>query len=218
MNCRQAGARLSRQNWALLSAPIKKRIYGKVSPQTRSVVFPLIAEDDLVRDAFDVHCAAVCFVDVDHGAVQDDGAIGDRISDRAACQKTLENGVDIASQNAFDGAAHSGITEESGAAGENLFVGCLGVGVGADNSGDFTVEETAHGDFFAGRFGVHIDEDDVCFFAHASDFRFHDEEGIFERRVHESAALDVDNADLALVGFENDGAVADGAFGVVDRA
>ena len=57
------------------------------------------------------------------------------------------------------GAGHADVGLVSGAAGEDAFVGGGDVGVGAENGGDAAVEVPTHGDFFAGGFGVEIDED-----------------------------------------------------------
>ena len=43
-------------------------------------------------------------------------------------------------------------------------------------------------------------------------------ERVIERGLHESAALDIDDADLSLRRFEHDGALAGDALGVIDRA
>ncbi len=92
--------------------------------------------------------------------------------------------------------------------GEDALVGGLRVGVGADDGGDAAIEEAANGDLLAGGLGVGIDENDRGLLAHAGDGAVEDEEGIIERGLHESAALDVDDADFALGGIEDDGALA----------
>jgi hypothetical protein len=142
-----------------------------------------------------------------HGEIH--GHVGDEPAD---------DGGDFAAENGMDRAAHAGVAEKRGAAGEDLLVGGLRMGVGAADGGNLAIEKAAHGDFLTGRLGVDIDEDELRFFAHADDFLLDGEEGIFEQRLHEGAALNADDADFSLGGFEDDGALPWSVGGVIERA
>ncbi len=73
--------------------------------------------------------------------------------------------------------------------------------MGAYDRRNFSVEEETHRDFFAGGFAVDIHENDGSFLAEEGDFFFDGEEGVFQRRVHESAGLHIDDPDFSFGGF-----------------
>lgn len=177
-----------------------------------------LADGDPVSDAFDVKGTTRGLIDVDDRAVKDDGALGDGIYNRPTSQESLDDCIAIPTEDAFDGAAHSCVAQKGGATGKYLFVCSLGMRMGADDSGDPPIEEAAHGDFLAGCFAVDIDEDDGRMLAHFGDLSLDSEEGVFERGLHEGAALDVDHANLAFGGFENDRAISNGAWWVIEWA
>ena len=89
--------------------------------------------------AVDGEGAAGGFVDFDDGAAEVDGAVGDGEIDGHAVDETLDDGGDLAAQDGVDGAAHAGVAEEGGAAGEEALIGGLGVGVGADDGGNAAI-------------------------------------------------------------------------------
>ena len=62
--------------------------------------------------------------------------------------------------DAVVGAAHAHIGLVGGAAGQHALVGGGNVGVRAQDGSDAAIEMPAHGDLFAGGFGMKIDEDD----------------------------------------------------------
>ena len=99
----------------------------------------------------------------DEGAADPDGSWGDGVSGRKCVEEFADDGGWFASEDGIFGSAHAGITEEGGAVGENFFIGGLDVGMGADECGDASIEESGHGNFFAGGFGVKVHEDDGSF-------------------------------------------------------
>ena len=78
-----------------------------------------------------------------------------------AGEEAVEDQVFFDADDAVVGAAHADVGLVGGAAGEDAFVGGGNVGVGAEDGGDAAVEMPAHGDFFAGGFGVEVEEDDL---------------------------------------------------------
>src|SRR6266511_1564752 len=84
-------------------------------------------------DSLDGSGFAGGFVDLDHGAVEFDGAFGDGVDNGAAGEEALDDGLDLAAEAGLGGAAHPGVAEEGGAVGEDLFVGGLRVSVRADD-------------------------------------------------------------------------------------
>ena len=107
-------------------------------------------------------------------------------------EKTLEDRLDFAAQHAFLRAGESGVGQIRRAAGENLFVRRLHVRVRAHYRADLPVEHPRKCDFFRGRLGVKIHEDDFRLLAQAFYFVAREEKRIFQRR-HERAALRVQN-------------------------
>ena len=169
-------------------------------------------------DADDREGAAREGIDFDEGAAKEGGAGGDGEAGGQGGDEAAQHGGDVAADNAFGGAAHAGVGEVGGAAGEDGFVGGLDVGVGADDGGDAAVEEAAHGDFFAGGFSVEVEKDDGGFLAEGGDFGVEGEKGVFRGRVREGAAHGAGDGDFSFVGVEDDAALAGGAWGEVEGA
>lgn len=156
-------------------------------------------------------------VDSDEGAADEDGTGGDGEPAGQGGGEAFEDGWDLAADDTFHRSAHAGIGEVGRAAGKDRFIGGLDVGVGADYGGDPAVEVPSHGDFFAGGFGVKVEEDVKSFFAEAGHFGVKGEEGVFHGRVHEGAAHGIDHGDFAFVSFQNDAALAGAAGGEIER-
>ncbi len=89
--------------------------------------------------------------------------------------------------------------------------------VRAADGAHFPVEETAYRDLLARRLAVHVHKNDGRLRAQPFELGLHREEGIFERRIHEGAALHVDDGDLRFRRLENDGAAARSVRRIVDR-
>lgn len=87
-----------------------------------------------------------------------------------------------------------------------------------DDRAHAAVEKAAHRDFFARGLRVHVHENDARLLPQTFDFGLHDEERIFQRRLHEGAALHVDDGDFPFRRIENDAATAGRGGRVVQRA
>ncbi len=168
-------------------------------------------------DAFNVGRLACSGIDVDQGAVQPDGAFGDGKHSRHRGQETLDDRCGLSTQAALGRATHSGIREECSPSRKNLFIRGLRVRVCADDTRNPAVQKTAHGDLFAGGFGVDIDEDDGRFLPDPTDFSVDGDKRILEGGLGEGPALDIDHSDFALAGFEHDRSESGSARRVVDR-
>ena len=103
------------------------------------------------------------FVGVEKDAVKRNSFLGDAEALGLVGEESLDDGIHFASQDAFLSAGEAGVAKKTGAAGKDLLVGGLNVSVRADQSGDASVKESRHGDFFRSGFGVHVDEDDGSF-------------------------------------------------------
>lgn len=84
---------------------------------------------------------------------------------RSSMQEAIEDALSIGTDHRVSAAAHADIGEVGGARWEDLFVGGLDMGVGADYRAHPTIEVATHGIFFTGCFGVDIYEDllHTCF-------------------------------------------------------
>ena len=90
--------------------------------------------------------------------------------------------------------------------------------VGAHHGRDPPIQKPAHGDFFAGGFGVEIEENHRCLLAQGGDFLVESQERILDGRVGESAAHGIHDGHLPLAGIEDDAALAWRAGGEIQRA
>lgn len=129
-----------------------------------------------------------------------------------------EHTVDVATDDGFVRAGKPGVGEVGGATGEDLVIGCLDVGVGADDDGDFAIERAAHGNLFGSGFAMEVNKDAGCFRTQLGYFRFDNKEGVVGLRPHEGAAQGVDDAEFLAVAADDDRAAAGGAGRVVDGA
>ena len=98
-----------------------------------------------------------------------------------------------------------------------MLVRCLNMSVSADDSGDFSVEKTAHGDFLTGGFAMHINDDVHSPFAHLRHRCFDSAERVFQNWLHERACLHIDDADFALGRFQDDRSAPWRTVGVIHR-
>lgn len=146
------------------------------------------------RDSLDSHRFAVFLVKLDHDAMQDDAIFGDLESLGHAGQESLNDRRDFPAENTLVRARETGIAQESSAAGEDLFIGGLDMRVGADHDADLAIEHARERNFLGSRFGVEIDEDDFGLLTELFDFVGSDYKRIFQRRLHECAALQIHNS------------------------
>ena len=158
--------------------------------------------------ARDAQGAPAVFVDLHQSPVQPHFAL--RYGERRGqvVDEPLHDRIDRAAENGMHRAAHPGVAEKRGAAGKNLFVRRLHVGVSAENRGDAAVEKTPDGDFLARGFPMRIDHDDRSLGPHFRHRAVEHGERILQDRLHEGAGLDVDHADFSLRRLENDRAAA----------
>ncbi len=124
----------------------------------------------------------------------------------------------IASDDGVMRPAKARIGEISGASGKDLVVGRLNVGMSADDSRDFSIEESAKGDLLRGGFGVEINEDTRGFFSDFIDFKFHAEKGVLDFVSEEGSALSVHDPYFFAVTGDDNRSFAIGSGGIVDRA
>jgi hypothetical protein len=157
------------------------------------------------------------FIDVDHDSLQKDAIFGDAEALRGVGDKALDNRFNFPAQDAFVRAREAGVTQKGGAAGEDLLIGRLHVGVCADDRADLAVQHSGQGDFFRSGFGVHVDNDDARLLVQARYLRLGGGKGIVEVG-HKDAALDVDHRNRAASrDLEHSGATADGARWIIER-
>ena len=123
------------------------------------------AEARLIH-ARDTHGAPGGLINFDECSVQPHVASGNGERCGQIRDEPVHNGIDSAPEDGIDRSAHAGIADESCAPGEDLFVGRLNMSVSADDSGNFPVEKSAHGDFLTRGFAVDIDKDVRGLFAH----------------------------------------------------
>src|SRR5438132_6140795 len=119
--------------------------------------------------ARDTHGAPGGLINFDECSVQSHVASCNGERCRQIRDEPVHNGIDSAPEDGIDRSAHASIAHESCAPGEDLFVGRLNMSVSADDSGNFSVEKSAHGDFLTCSFTVDIDKDvrglftDLCY-------------------------------------------------------
>lgn len=121
-----------------------------------------------------------------------------------AGEEALEDELGFYANDRVEGAGHADVGLIGGAVVEDAVVGGGDVGVGAEDGGDAAVEVPAEGGFFAGGFGVEVEEDD--FRVGVALDEGEEFVGFAEGVVgagHEDAALEVDDGVW--------GAVAEGA-------
>ena len=107
-------------------------------------------------------------------------------------EESLDDGIHFASQDAFLSAGEAGVAKKTGAAGKDLLIGRLNVSVRADQSGNASVQESRHGDFLRGGFGVHVDENDGGFSSERGKGGVDGVKGVVQCG-HERTALEVDD-------------------------
>ena len=105
-------------------------------------------------------------------------------------QESLKNRVDFPAEDTFVWPGETGVRQVGGPAGKYLVVRRLHVCVGADNGAYLSVQHASERNFFRGRFGVEIHEDDAGMLAELRHLFAPGEERIFQGR-HKGPALDI---------------------------
>src|SRR5258708_38376898 len=91
---------------------------------------------------------------------------GDRKRRRQVRDEPVHDWINGASQDRIYRTAHARVAQESCSAGKNLLVGGLNVGVGSNNSRNFSVEKPAQRAFFACGLSVYVHDDVPSLVAH----------------------------------------------------
>src|SRR5439155_18219538 len=135
------------------------------------------------------------FINLDQRSAQPHFARSDRKRCEKICNKPVHDRFDGAPENGIYRTAHSRVAQESCAAGKDLFISCLNVGVSPNNSRNLPVEKSAQRDFLARGFPVCV-HDDVCrLVAHLRYCFFDSTKRVFQNRLHKRTSLHIDNAD-----------------------
>ena len=134
-----------------------------------------------------------------------------------AIYEALDYRLMVAAEAGVVRTAHSDIANKCRSARENALIGCLDMGMGTEDCRDLAIEESPHCDFFAGRFRMHVHDDDRCFSSQTFDFGHGGREGIVENLLHEGAALDIEDGHFPLGGLQNEAPLPGGAVGIIDR-
>ncbi len=154
----------------------------------------LLAEQE-VLDAVGAACSAVA---ADDGGGHFGIAFGGLELARHSGKEAVEDEFGFDADDGVVGAGHADVGLEGGASGEDASVGGGNVGVGSEDGGDAAVEVPAESDFFAGGFGVDVEDDDPGLDG------LEDFVGLAEGVVaggHEDTALKVDDS-VGLAGGE----------------
>lgn len=173
-------------------------------------------------EAFDGEGHAGEFVDGDDDAADPGVTGGDFEEVGHAGDEVFEDAVFASSEDGVIGAAHAEVGDEGGAAGavfggEDAEVGSGGVGVCAVADGDASVDVPAHGDFFAGDFGVEVEDFDFDIGGDLGEEGVDGAPGVVHLGVHVEASHDVEDGDFEAGAGGDDGqAFADGGGGEVD--
>jgi hypothetical protein len=140
----------------------------------------LLTFDERLADPPEAKGFAAGLLDFDNRAAEAHRARGNWEVSGQAVYEALDYWLVIAAEAGVIRTAHSNVTKECGSARENALVGCLHMGMGTKDGRDLPVQEPAHRDFFAGRFGMHVHDDDGCFLPQTFDFGQSGGEGIVE--------------------------------------
>src|SRR6516164_7687299 len=130
----------------------------------------------------------------DHG-VHLDIAGSDLKARWEAIEELLDDARPVHADHAVVRPGHADIAAIGGAAGKHAFVGGRDVRVCADDGGNASVEIPAHGDFLAGRFRVHINQNESHVGRHLGELRIRFLERIVDRGK-EHAAFQIEHGEF----------------------
>ena len=108
-------------------------------------------------------------INFNHGALEENAAFGHVEFLRGVGAEAFDDRLDFAAQHAVVRPGETGVAQVGGAAGEDLFVGGLHMGVGSDDGADAAVQHAGQGDLFRGGLGVHVNENDLGHLAQTFD-------------------------------------------------
>src|SRR5262249_29038470 len=143
-------------------------------------------------------------------------SFGDLESLRHTRQETADDRFDLAANYTVVRSGKPCVAQEGCAAWKNLFIGGLGVSMGAHYGADSAIQHACQRDFLRSRFGMKIDENQ---FRRLQPLQFgqHTVERSFQRG-HESASLKInDSYGGNAIMLEQDSALARGAWGIIQR-
>jgi len=130
----------------------------------------------------------------------------------------FQHSVDPSAEYAFVWAGHAHVALESGAAGQNLFIGCGHVGVRAQHCADAAIQIPPHQLLVAGGLGMKIHQHHLDLGRQTGQQSFGGLEWAIDRR-HEHPAQQHENGHFDLVGRLQDHHVCAGCLGrIVCRA
>ena len=118
--------------------------------------------------------------------------------------QVTDNAILTASEDGVVRPRHSDIGDIGSALGEDLLIGGGDMGVCAEDQTHTAIQVPAHGDFFAGRFGVHVHDDDFDVVGNAAQDVVNRSIRTVRRRFHIESAQEGDDGDFgADLGFVN---------------
>lgn len=157
-------------------------------------------------------------VDFEKNALEQHAALSYLEPLRHAGEKPLDDRFDFTTNNAVVRTSKTRVAQESGAAGENVFVGSLDMSVGSDDSADLAIEHSGQSNLFGSGLGVEVDEDG---FRERTKPRYllkHGVERVFQRG-HEGASLEINNRERRPAGDLQHRAALPWRFGgIIERA
>src|SRR5665213_709321 len=98
-------------------------------------------------NAPDLQRAARLRININQSSLQENSTGGDPELLGGIGEEPLDDRLDFAAQDAFVGAGKAGVCQISGAAGKNLFVRRLDMGMGADDRADLAIEHSGQSNF-----------------------------------------------------------------------
>jgi hypothetical protein len=137
---------------------------------------------------------------------------------RQVRDEPVHDWINGAPQDGIYRTAHARVAQESCAAGKNLFVRSLNVGVSSNDGRNFSVEKPAQCDFFTGSLSVYVHDDVRRLVAHLCHRCIDRVKRIFQNRLHKCARLHVDDTDFPLGCFQDDRPVPRCAIRIIHRA
>ena len=158
---------------------------------------------EALADSRDMQGLAAGLLDFDDHSANTHGTRRDGKVSGQAIHEAFDDGLKITAETGVVRAAHPGVAKEGRSSREDTLVGRLDMGMGADDCGDFSVEEPTHGDFLAGGFRMHIDDNDKGFPAQPFDLCQSGVKGVVQNRLHKRAALNIKDPNLAFGGFKH---------------
>ena len=147
------------------------------------------------RHTLNFHRFAGGFINVNQNAVEHYTVFGHFESLGHGREKFPDDWLDFTAQHTFVRPGEARVAQIRRAAGENLFVRRLHVGVRAHHGAHLSIEIAAQGDLLRGRFGVKIHKNDPGLLPQPCHLADGKGKGIIQLRLHKSATLHVQDRD-----------------------